>query len=209
MKNIGITSRIINDNKHGEIRDTIDQRWIGYLAYTGFNPIIIPTGVNYSNFIKNLNIEGIIFSGGDNLFSISNNNISQIRDKKEKIILQHALNETIPIYGVCRGMQFIAEYFGSTLKKVKNHVGRKHKVFLNKKFWGTSFLKNKTSVNSYHEFGIDRLGNNLINVVISEDENIEAFIHSKLRIFCQMWHPEREKPYSVSDVKLINKFFND
>ncbi|SVD13690.1 uncharacterized protein METZ01_LOCUS366544, partial [marine metagenome] len=28
---------------------------------------------------------------------------------KEKRILDFAINESIPVYGVCRGMQFIAE----------------------------------------------------------------------------------------------------
>ena len=77
MKNIAITTRIIYD-KYGSLIDSLDCKWIEFLSYIGFNPVIIPTGVDYEKYIQLLNIDGIVFSGGDDLFSISNNYLSNV-----------------------------------------------------------------------------------------------------------------------------------
>ena len=209
MNKIGITSRIIIEDKHSEIRDVLDLKWMELLHYIGFIPIVIPTGIDYPNYIKSLDIDGLIFSGGDSLFSISRNNISELRDKKEKIILDFAIKESIPVFGVCRGMQFIAEYFGSTLKKLSNHVGTNHEIKPVHSFWGSDYLKQSNTVNSYHNYGINHLGDKLLSVAVADDASVEAFVHKSLKIFGQMWHPEREEPFKVFDLELIKYFFYD
>ena len=85
MKNIGITTRIIIDDNHGEVRDALDIKWIELLNYIGFNPVILSTGIDYSSYIKSLDIDGIIFTGGNDLFSMSKNDLS----KKVFITLIH------------------------------------------------------------------------------------------------------------------------
>ena len=84
-----------------------------------------------------------------------------------------------------------------------------HKIKICYPFWGSEYFKSTNTVNSYHNYGIDYLSNNLTNVAIAEDGSVEAFIHNSLKIFCQMWHPEREKPFSVIDIELIKLFFCD
>ena len=209
MKNIGITTRIIIDDNHGEVRDALDIKWIELLNYIGFNPVILPTGIDYSSYIKSLDIDGIIFTGGNDLFSMSKNDLSEIRDKKEKRILDFAIQESIPVYGVCRGMQFIAEYFGSTFRKLPNHVATTHEIKPAHSFWGSEYLKNLNTVNSFHNYGINLLSEKLLNVATAEDSSVEAFTHKSFKIFGQMWHPEREEPFKVFDLKLIQEFFND
>ena len=161
------------------------------------------------NYIKSLNIDGIIFSGGDDLCSISKNDLSKLRDEKEKRILDYSIEECIPVYGVCRGMQFIAEYFGSSLNKMSNHVAVSHKIKSAYSFWGTEYLNKSKTVNSYHNYGFNMLSDELLSVAVAEDSSVEAFIHKTLKIFGQMWHPEREEPFKVFNLKLIQKFFND
>ena len=161
------------------------------------------------NYIKSLNIDGIIFSGGDDLCSISKNDLSKLRDEKEKRILDYSIEECIPVYGVCRGMQFIAEYFGSTLNKISNHVAVNHKIKPAHSFWGSEYLNESKTVNSYHNYGINLLSDELSSVAVTEDSSVEAFIHKTLKIFGQMWHPEREDPFKVFDLKLIQNFFSD
>lgn len=209
MKNIGITSRLIIEDKHSEIRDGLDIKWVELLHCIGFIPILIPTGIDYENYIKSLNIDGVIFSGGDDLFTISRNNLSELRDKKEKIILNFAIKESIPVFGVCRGMQFIAHYFGSTLKKISNHVAINHNIETLHPFWGSEYLKSASTVNSYHNYGIELLSDELLSVAIADDGSVEAFIHKTLKIFGQMWHPEREEPFKAFDIELIKIFFNN
>ena len=209
MKKIGITTRISHEKPYDETRDALDHNWIKLLLEIGFLPIIIPTGINYGKYIKRLNIEGIILTGGGDLSSMFNDKLSQIRDKKEKMILEYSIKNSIPVYGVCRGMQFIAEYFGSTLKKVTNHVNISHKIYMKNQFWGATLLKDQILVNSYHNFGIDLLSDELIAIAVSDDNCIEALVHSSHKIFCSMWHPEREKSFNNFDLKLIKKSFID
>ena len=57
MKKIGIASRIIDDGNYGEVRDALDVNWIKLIDYLGFIPIVIPTGVDYPDYIKSSNID--------------------------------------------------------------------------------------------------------------------------------------------------------
>ena len=45
---------------------------------------MIPTGVDYSTYLNNFKLSGIIFSGGNSLSKLDNNILSSMRDKKEK-----------------------------------------------------------------------------------------------------------------------------
>ena len=195
-------------SKHGEIRDSLDIRWNKLLKNLGFETIIIPTGIEYRDFLDSLSIKRIIFTGGNDLSSINKNNLSLIRDKKEKIILNYALEKSLPVLGVCRGMQFIAEEFGSTLKRVSNHISQEHKLSVINDFWGSNILSSIKSAVYYYEFAIDRLGSDLIQVAESEDSTIESFIHKNKKVFCCMWHPEREQKFIDQHLSLILKFFN-
>ena len=160
-------------------------------------------------YIKSLKIDGIIFSGGDDLYSISKNDLSKLRDEKEKKILDFSIQECIPVYGVCRGMQFIAKHFGSTLNKISNHVAVYHKIKPTNSFWGSEYINELKTVNSYHNYGINMLSEELLSVAVAEDSSVEAFIHKTLKIFGQMWHPEREDPFNKFNIKLIQNFFHD
>ena len=106
-------------------------------------------------------------------------------------------------------MQFIAEYFGSTLNKIPNHVAVSHKIKPVHLFWGSEYLNESKTVNSYHNYGFNLLSDELLSVAVAEDSSVEAFIHKTLKIFGQMWHPEREEPFNVFDIKFIQKYFND
>ena len=201
MKKIAITTRLVIEDNHGEVRDTLDVRWIQLLSHIGFNPIVIPTGIEYSKYIKSLNIDGIVFSGGNDLFSISKNELSELNDMKDKRILDFAINESIPVYGVCRGMQFIAEYLGSTLNKISNHVAVSHKIKPAHSFWGSEYLNESKMVNSYHNYTVNSLPKYFNLIVRCSDNSIEIAKSDKYKILNFMFHPERS---NISQEK-INK----
>ncbi|MEP2654070.1 MAG: NTP transferase domain-containing protein [Paraglaciecola sp.] len=54
--------------------------------------------------------------------------MDQNRDKCESLLLQHAIDTDLPVLGVCRGMQFISHYFGSTLLPCEGHVTESLKI---------------------------------------------------------------------------------
>ena len=112
MKIIAITPRLVLHSEYEEVRDVLDIRWIELLEVIGVVPLIIPTGINYESYLKKFKISGIIFTGGNSLSKLSSENLSLIRDKKEIQILEFSIKNKISIFGVCRGMQLIADYFG-------------------------------------------------------------------------------------------------
>ena len=46
------------------------------------------------------------------------------------------------------------------------------------------------------------------NFLTQAGESIEAIINYKFNHLGIMWHPEREKPFRDSDIKLVRAFFN-
>ena len=153
MKRIGISQRVDTAPHYKERRDGLDQRWAPLLEALGFWPVIIPNTLqNVSGFIKEMGVEGLIFSGGNDLADYAKNGvgISLERDQTEEQLIMVALEKQMPVLGVCRGLQFIAHYFGASLLEIDGHVGVEHDIRLD------SFVgKHHCRVNSFHRLGID------------------------------------------------------
>jgi len=198
MKKIAITQRIIKNNTYFEIREALDIRWAQLFNELNFLPIILPYNLDF----KNYQFEGVILSGGNDIGEF------EFRDKFELELIKYCIEQNIPIFGVCRGMQIIAKYFNSSFKKVNNQVGIKHKLLLNENSKYYLNLKNIKKVNSYHNIAIDKLGNGLIVAAWNEKKNvIKAIEHKEYKIFAQMWHSERESPFKIEELELIKEFF--
>ena len=149
-------------------------------------------------------------TGGNDLSLFDNNDLSKKRDKFEKNLISYGLKYNIPIFGVCRGMQVIAEYFGSSFEKVDKQVAVYHKLTLNKDSKFYKYLLNIDRVNSFHNYGIKRLSSDFKITAWNEDKTvIKAIEHKDYRVFGQMWHSEREDPFDVNELKLISDFFDD
>ena len=43
--------------------------------------------------------------------------------------MEYCLKNKIPIIGICRGAQLLNIIFKGSIKKVKNHVNKKHQIF--------------------------------------------------------------------------------
>ena len=105
----------------------------------------------------------------------------------------------IPLYGFCRGMQAILDYFGNDLVNVQGHVAVRHKI---------KGVNADLEVNSYHNQACVRLKTDeLIAVMKSDDGVIEMIKHKNLPILATMWHPERENPFKYSDMKMVRQLY--
>lgn len=202
LSKIGITMRITSSQTYPEKRDAISHDWLKFFKKSKYVPIIIPNLLEDVNvFLTELDLDGIIISGGDNLGD------DQIRDQTEKEIINFCVNNKVPILGVCRGMQSINTFFGGkiNLNEAKNHVGNRHNVrFLTKQI---SDFGEVLEVNSFHNNMINKdvLAENFeILALCDDDETIEGIIHSDLPIVGVMWHPEREE--SNVQLKLLDFF---
>lgn len=209
MKKIAITQRLLLNESYYEVREALDIKWALLLKELNFLPIVLPTQYDFEEYFNTLGIDGILLTGGNDLNSVNENKESSLRDEFEKKLIKYAIKYNTPIFGVCRGMHIIAEYFGSDLAKVQNQVNIKHKLQINKKSKYYDRLNTLEKVNSYHNYSINNISNDFLVSAWGENQIIKAIEHKKYKIFAQMWHSERENPFNENELNLIKEFFND
>ena len=199
MKKIIFTQRVEVVASYNERRDCADQRICSFLSACGYLPIPVPNNDNLIPFfIKQIVPDGIVLTGGNSLVKYGGE--APERDSVDSKLISLAIAEHIPIYGFCRGMQVILDYFGETLTDIHNHVAVKHKLFGKDGF--------NRVVNSYHNQACLSIVNPSLKILAeTEDGVIEAIKHSEYAILATMWHPERESPFDEADVNLIKQLF--
>ena len=182
--------------KKKELRFAIDTKLIDWVLELGFKPLLV-SDLKTLNFFLNLNtlkIKGIILSGGNNI------NKNSLRYKIEKKLSEISKSKKIPLLGICHGLQFINYLDNGSLRKIKNHVRTYHKI--------SSKFRYPLRVNSFHEYGIKKLGKNFKIIAYSDDNQIEAIRHKKYNWLGWMWHPERDKKFNSNLKKIAKLFFN-
>lgn len=193
LKKIGISLRVEKIEKFNEKRDTISHDWINFLQKLDYFPVLIPNNLtDVEDYISELKLNGIILSGGDNIGEFPE------RDQTENKILEYAIKNSIPILGVCRGMQLINTFFNGTISENSNsgHVGKPHNIDIMNPSLVNLFGHDKLEVNSFHNNLIkkDDIGDELDIFALSEkDFTIEGCFHKKYPIIGVMWHPERDQ----------------
>ena len=90
MKNkkrrIGITLRVENILKYNEKRDAISHEWVKLIEKLDMIPIFIPNTLNdVKLFVEELELDGLILSGGDNKGD------EELRDQTENILIKFQL----------------------------------------------------------------------------------------------------------------------
>lgn len=208
MKKIALTQRLAENASYSEIRDALDIRWAKFLHRLGVLPILLPT--TYSEpekYFQEISVDGIILTGGNDLGRFTDDPLSKTRDDFEKKLIRYAVNRDIPLFGVCRGMQIISEFFGAEFTKRENHSNKKHAILPDKGSRYFEALQNISSVNSYHNYALSKIPDKFLISARSEDGSIEAMEHKTLKIFAQMWHSEREDPFREQEILLFRNFF--
>lgn len=207
MKKIIITQRLMEISDYYEVRDALDVKWAKLCSRLNYLPILLPSHYDFRQYFRLIKIAGIILSGGNDLGTLSNSLLDKKRDELEKRIIRFAIEKGIPIFGVCRGMQIIADYFHSSFKRVSGHIGIKHKLIVSENSKFKQELKKIKFVNSFHCYGIKHISNDLTISAECKDGVIEALEHRKYKIFGQMWHSERNQRFSEYELRIIRKLF--
>ena len=203
MKNILVTQTVLYSKKRG-YAFALSKDWTDYAKKIGFN--LIPYNYYFSNkFFEKMKIDGVIFSGGNDLHLKKRNKENIFRDANEIRLFKYFFKKKIPILCVCRGFQLIAYYFKSTLKFSKNHVRKKHNLNIEK----SKYTKNlKLKVNSFHNYCIHSLSKKFNIVARHKDQSIEMAEHKHKRISCIMFHPERKNGSQKQVDNFFKLFFN-
>jgi len=207
MKRIGLTLRYQQNNEYPETRISLDVRWPRLLMQLGMLPVLIPSDCEGVHLEK-MNLDGVIFTGGNDLSCLSSDPLSAIRDSAEKRLLNYCCDQSIPVLGVCRGMQFIGVEFGEKIIAVEGHVAVNHLIRRSAGEGMPLFISIERDVNSYHQYGFEKFSSNWRVLARSGDSIVEAVEHTQKRILLIMWHPERFEPFESSDLDLIHEFFN-
>lgn len=205
---IGISLRVIKAENYSEKRDGLSQDWSEFFKKIDVIPIFIPNTLNnVESYLDNIGINGIILSGGDNIGD------NPERDITETKLIQYGIDNNLPTFGVCRGMQMINHFFNGTIKtnSSKDHVNNPHKIKILNNIFSTILNSKSITVNSFHNNIIndENLGKDL-NVFARTffDNSIEGVFHKKYRILGVMWHPERGQ-HKNDELVLKHVFYDD
>lgn len=198
MKLVAVSQRVSVDAAHGERRDCLDQRWSSFLVECGVMPLLIPNHPDAAmTLVRSLPIVGVLLTGGNTL--VAHGGDAPERDRTEELLLHFALQSSLPVVGVCRGMQVIQHHFGVTLSPVAGHVARDHSVT-------TGFAR--TVVNSFHEYGATVSVPGLAVTARADDGVVEAVRHASHCVVGMMWHPERSDPFRPDDLAVFQQTLN-
>lgn len=196
-KKIVYSQRVEIIESYQERRDCADQNIPLFLEACGYIPVPIPNVIQrLEQFINTVNPAGIVLTGGNSLVCYGGN--APEKDATDKQLIEIALKNGLPLYGFCRGMQSILDYFGCKLENVEGHVAVRH--FVNG-MWG------KFEVNSYHNQACLQVKDPLQITEITEDGAIEAIECQQYKLMATMWHPERENPFRQSDMERVQNLF--
>lgn len=207
MKLVGVTQRVDNIEHFSERRDCLDQRWSRFFYELGYLVIPLPNipEDRVSKLCDRLQLDAILLSGGNSISELNPlaKDAAPERDNFEKEIVDYALQNNIPIIGICRGMQVLNVHFGGSLFAIDGHIATRHAIESSQKIKSFSRI-----VNSYHAWGIQpyELASSLKALAHDEKGYVEAFESTSARILGIMWHPEREEKFNEFDIQIISEF---
>lgn len=204
---LGLTQRLVRDPRHGEPRDALAHDWAAAL------PSLLPGVVwcplpNHPaaalDLVRAFALDGVVLTGGDDVGA------APARDATEHALLTHALAARLPVFGVCRGLQFIVHFLGGVLAPASAHAGLAHPVRLENAPVSSRALP--LLVNSYHDNAIPAatLPADLIPFAFAPDDTVEGALHRTHRLGGIMWHPERRTlgQSAEFDHALLSRFFS-
>lgn len=197
MKLIGITMRVATESSYSERRDALDQRWGDFFRRCGLTPVLLPNNVaQVRSLLKKIKLQGYVLSGGNDLKRYGGD--VPERDAVERLLLRTAVSHRLPVIGVCRGMQALQEFYGIRLARVRGHVMKRQKIFIDGK---------PETVNSYHNWGSAGPQKPLAVWASAFDGVVKAVSHPMLPLHGIMWHPERLAPFRKSDIAWFQRVF--
>jgi putative glutamine amidotransferase len=210
----------------------IYRNWV--LSYNE-NVAVIQLGYKLNNFDDIEKCQGIVLTGGEDVHPRFYNHpeyypycydddIDEERDEFEFKVLTYTETHSIPVLGICRGMQVGNVFFGGTLipdipawgkfdhSKMHDKSDRYHEIIVNPSSWLNHIVNtDKGLVNSNHHQSTDRTGKGLVVSGISPDGVTEAMERmepeGKSFLLFVQWHPERLKDQYGPFSKNIHEAF--
>lgn len=213
---IGVTMRVMDAGNYREPRDAISHDWVRWLEDHGHSVIAIPNAAaSPERYLDHFAPDGVIFTGGNDLMpGAAEGGFSELRNAAESRLLVAAIERSLPILGVCRGLHLINRHFGGAIEAditggTIEHVAATHCVSITAPFRqlaGGAAIE----TNSYHHQGVVRgaLGQGLVDFARSEPDGlVEGLHHTEKPILAVQWHPERANPAFAFDDAMVQTLF--
>ena len=207
-----------------------------YLARPDVLPILIPDleGQALENLLGEM--DGFVFQGGTDLAPetygeapIGRWKGDAPRDEYELKVMDYAIKNEKPVYGICRGFQLMNAYFGGTLyqdiaTQVPEAIQHRDAALYDQLLHEVDLVEGKLlhrlhandhhrKVNTVHHQGVKTLGKDLEVLATSKaDGLIEAFHWKKApegKVIGVQWHPEfsYNAPEPLLDAEVIYDYF--
>lgn len=133
------------------------------------------------------------------------------RDEFESKLVQACLDNEIPLFGICKGMQIVNHVLGGTLKRVEGHWqthvehATTHRVVLEDGWFFDYLIQRRVGANSFHNWALDGLGEGIEVCGWSEGE--EGIVPECIRVagkpvIAVQWHPSYMISHPVSQALL-------
>ena len=220
---VAVTTRVVRDPAHGELRDALSRDWYPLLEGLGITPLLVPNVEDaVADYLGGIELQGLILTSGNNVcpetYRVEDTGVpdtSPARDRTERLLIDAAVAGGLPILGVCRGMHILNAHFGGKLLPdlsritSEGHVARVHEIEILRPDWTEVFGCTSLRVNSFHDQGLTEteLSRELAAFARTGAGIIEGFVHPALPIVGIQWHPERENPASAFDRALLAGLF--
>lgn len=160
--------------------DSFTYNIVQYINILGINPIVIKNDELTLDEIKKLNFSKIIISPGWGNPDNSGLSMDVIDFYKD----------SVPILGVCLGMQCIAKYFGGKIIPSKEpYHGKNSNIYYDEGFELFKGLKSGFSATRYHSLIVENLPAKFIKAKTKDDIPMAIKIDDK-PIYGVQFHPE-------------------
>ena len=202
---------------------TLAEAYASALLQADASPVLIPMAITeeaLSDIFSRL--DGLLFSGGGDMHPHSYGGdehprvdlIDPDRDRGEVLLVEHAMERRMPVFGICRGLQVINVALGGTLyedlddqfpnalkhdyydDQPRDYLAHTIRVETDSRL-ARILGSSSTEVNSLHHQGIRRLAPSLRASAFAPDGLIEAteLLEYPFGLAVQ-WHPECLQAYT-------------
>ncbi len=225
---IGITGPY----NHEKQQMLLGERYANTLLRAGALPVLLPRTTDEADICALLDrVDGLLLAGGGDVLParFGEETLPQcgkpdeVRDEFELLLLKHAFERRMPVFGICRGVQMIAVALGATLfqdiesqlglPRVNHyqeipyddavHVVRFKEGGLLERITGTTVMP----TNSMHHQSIKEAGDRVRIEGITMDGIIEAISAADNdAVFGVQFHPEQFAHYSDFAYRLFTYF---